>query len=275
MVLAEMFKNSKIVVAHTDDEILWFSSIIDKVDKIIICFLDVLSHPNWTIGRHQSLTEHPFKNITCLKINESEVYNGANWENPVINDTGIEISNNGFSDKKYIENYHKLKENLKIKLTDCSNVFTHNPWGDYGNEEHIQVYRIIKQLQTDLKYNLWFSNYCSNQSFNLMLNYISSYGTDYITLKTNKKIGNQIKQIYQKNDCWTWFQEWVWFNEESFIEDKNNDENRESSNHIFPLNIMKIKLRQNLNPFKRFYRRLKSGILKYNLLAESFIQWNG
>ena len=32
------FKNSVLVVAHPDDEILWFSSIIKDVDKIIIVF---------------------------------------------------------------------------------------------------------------------------------------------------------------------------------------------------------------------------------------------
>jgi len=31
-----MFSNSILVVAHPDGEILWFSSIIDKVDQILM-----------------------------------------------------------------------------------------------------------------------------------------------------------------------------------------------------------------------------------------------
>ena len=31
-------ENSTLVVAHPDDEILWFGSIVNKCKKVIICF---------------------------------------------------------------------------------------------------------------------------------------------------------------------------------------------------------------------------------------------
>lgn len=160
---------SILVAAHPDDEALWFSSILDKVDEVIICFLECDSKPHWGIGRKKSLSEYPMKNISCLGIDESGAFNGANWRNSVITTYGIEISNKDISDEKYIENYNKLKEGLENKLTDCRNVFTHNPWGEYGSEDHIQVYMVVKQLQESMNFDLWFSNYCSNKSFNLML----------------------------------------------------------------------------------------------------------
>ena len=59
-----MLDKSIIVSAHPDDEILWFSSIAEKVDKIVFCFSDCDSHPDWSTGREKSLSEYPIKNIT-------------------------------------------------------------------------------------------------------------------------------------------------------------------------------------------------------------------
>lgn len=236
----DMFKKSILVVSHPDDEVLWFSSILDKVDEVVICYLDVESNPQWTIGRKQSLSEHPMKNISCLGIDESETLNGANWKNPVMTKFGIEISKRGISDKKYKENYYKLKKNFDSKLKNYCNVFTHNPWGEYGNEEHIQIYRAVKELQEQMKFNVWFPNYCSNISFNLMLKYISKSDSDYLTLKTNKILTNHIESIYKKNGCWTWYEDWKWFNEESFMKDRKFEEKTKLCGHIFPLNMIKL-----------------------------------
>ena len=193
----KMLEKSIIVAAHPDDEVLWFSSILDKVDEMIICFLEHKSKPSWSIGRKQSLSEYPKKNISCLGIDASEVAYGADFHNPVITKFGIEISNKNISDKKYKENYHNVKEELGKRLAGCQNVFTHNPWGEYGHEEHIQIYRIIKELQEKMGFNLWFSNYCSNKSFSLIMRYISEFDSEYITLKTNKKLSNNIADIYK------------------------------------------------------------------------------
>jgi LmbE family N-acetylglucosaminyl deacetylase len=238
----KMLEKSIIVSAHPDDEILWFSSIMDKVDEIVFCFLNCKSKPNLGIGRSKSLLEHPIKNISYLDIEESETFNSADWQDPVVTEFGIEISKNGVSDKKYRENYYTLKQHLKKKLDSYLNVFTHNPWGEYGNEEHVQVYRVVKELQGKMKFNLWFSNYCSNSSFNLMLRYISGFDSEYVTLKTNKIIGNYIKNLYKKNNCWTWYDDWEWFNEESFMKDKDKNYTDEirTYGHIFPLNMLKF-----------------------------------
>ena len=251
-----MFERSILVSAHPDDEILWFSSILDKVDEVVICYLDSRSMPDWAGGRKRSLSEHPIKDIRCLGMDESEVFKGANWQNPVITKYGIEIMNRNMPDGKYKENYHILKKHLTGILAEFKNVITHNPWGEYGNEEHIQLYRVIKELQGDMNFNLWFSNYCSNISLNLMLRYISGFDSDYLTLKTNETIGNQAMDIYKKYNCWTWYDDWEWFHEESFMKDRHRGEAVKAYGHIFPLNMVK------------FYHNGEDGKLKepYSLL---------
>lgn len=243
-----MFTKSILIVSHLDDEILWFSSILDKVEKIIFCYLDNKSNPQWTKGRKRSLPDHPLKNISCLKIDELVSCDSANWQKPVLTEFGIKISKKSISDK-YRENYYIIEEKLKDKLIHYNNVFTHNPWGEYGNEDHIQLYRVVKKYQENLKFNLWFSNYCSNKSYPLMLKYISGFISEYVTFNTNKVLSRQIADLYKKNGCWTWFDDWVWFNEESFMKDEDLKVDNKVYGHVFPLNMIKKEF-----PRKGFFR---------------------
>lgn len=259
MTKTEMFEKSIIVTGHPDDEILWFSSILDKVCETILCFSYCKSQPQWGIGRQKSLLEHPVKNISCLGIGESETFNDGNWHKPLITGFGLKIFNkrrNVISAELYKENYYKIKQYLEKKLIGYHNIFTHNPWGEYGHEEHVQIYRVVKELQKEMRFNLWFSNYCSNKSYNLMLNYISGFNSEYVTLEINKILANKIKDLYKKHECWTWYADWEWFNEESFmkdkydhfewleeeshINDKNNPGKEKRYGHFFPINFIKI-----------------------------------
>ena len=43
--ITEILEQSILVVAHPDDEILWFSSIADKIHAIVICFMDYRFDP--------------------------------------------------------------------------------------------------------------------------------------------------------------------------------------------------------------------------------------
>jgi hypothetical protein len=242
----EMFERSVLVVAHPDDEALWFSSILNEVDEVIICFLDCKSKSWLGLGRKNSLAQHPLKNISCLAIEESEACS-ANWRNPELTKIGIAMTRKSnllrrSYNKKYEKNYSKLKEGLGRKLTGYQNVFTHNVWGEYGNAEHIQIYTVIKQLQQTMKFEVWYPNYCSNVSLNLMLKHISGSDSEYVTFETNKELARAIEAVYKNNGCWTWHDGWQGFNEESFKRDRILQYNGEGAGHFFALNIIKLKV---------------------------------
>jgi LmbE family N-acetylglucosaminyl deacetylase len=242
----EIFKKSVLVVAHPDDEVLWFSSILNKVDEIIICFLDCKSKSWLSLGRENSLSKHPMNNIFCLGIEESEACS-ANWGSPKLTKFGIAMTRKSnllkrSYNQKYEKNYHKLKQELERKLAGYHNVFTHNVWGEYGHAEHIQIYTVIKELQPTMKFEMWYSNYCSNVSLNLMLKYISGSDSEYITFETNKELARTIEAVYKNNGCWTWYDGWKWFNEESFKKDRMMMYSGEGAGHLFPLNMIKLKV---------------------------------
>jgi len=236
-----IFVKSILIVAHPDDEALWFSSILDKVDKVVICFLECRSRPDWSIGRKKSLAQHPIKNLSCFDLEESEVFNGSDWNNPVISKYGVEICGRGDSERRYKSNYYKLRNLVERKLDNCQNVIVHNPWGEYGNEEHIQVYRVVKELQDKIHFDIWFPGYFSNKSIKLMSIYVHEIGPKHVTFKANIDLGEYIKDIYTSNQCWTWYDDWKWHHEESFIRDGIGKTEDQKHGYILPLNMVNVK----------------------------------
>jgi hypothetical protein len=201
--------------------------------------------PTRKIKIQRSLSEYPLKNVICFGVGQSSALFGVDWEKLTKTEYGIEISKRNPTEKLYRKNYLKLKEHLINNLAGYHNVFTHNPWGEYGHPEHIQVYKVVKDLQTELKFNLWFSNYCSNLSYGLMLDFFDRcIEPEYVSFKTNNDLINEIKQLYMKNYVWTWYDDWEWFKEETFIKDVSiNTDNGKSKKvpQIVPLNFMSMK----------------------------------
>jgi LmbE family N-acetylglucosaminyl deacetylase len=236
----EFLERSIIVCAHPDDEILWFSSIICIVDRIVVCYLGLKSSLQCTEGRKRSISQYPMKNISCLGIDQSEVFKLADWQNPVITEFGLRIPESSDAAQNYRDNYIRILKQLRGKLHGFRNVFTHNPWGEYGHEEHVQVYTAVKELQREMGFNLWFSNYCSNVSFALMMQSLPSCHWMYLTRKPNKIMSRYIEKLYMVNECWTWFNPWRCFSEEAFIKGRMpGEKNCEIAGHMFPLNMIK------------------------------------
>jgi hypothetical protein len=236
-----LFEDSILVAAHPDDEILWFSSILGRVNGVVICFLEKPSNPLLGIGRREALSKHPCRYISSLNLDEAGVFSSTNWTDPVATPYGLKIRTGSPLAPKYRENFQLLMERLPKRLEGCRNVFSHNPWGEYGNEEHVQLYRALKKLQKGMGFHLWYSNYASNMSLRLMMQQVSGFDSDYVTLPTDKELGQSLKSLYIKHGCWTWYEGWEWFNEESFMEDRDVKEAKEG--HIFPLNMLKFHTR--------------------------------
>ena len=136
-----------LVVAHPDDEILWFNP--EEFDKIYIVFLG-------REGRTTALNEHPLKDkIECFNFPESNYWRDKTKK------------------VEYDKNYSDLVE--RLKEIDAKEVQTHNAYGEYGHSDHILCFNACMEV------------------FNCPVN------------GKNPKLFREIKNIYQKNQCWTWF----------------------------------------------------------------------
>ncbi len=262
----DFLKNSVIVGAHPDDELLWFNSIIRDVDEVIVVFRDFWAQPDIGAKRAAALAAYP-RSISCLDIGEAGAYGCADWSTPITNEFGIalgleanrrevtrlarmSLSKVAAQDRvsiaaasvarAYQSNFWVVYESLKARLRPGMNVFTHNPWGEYGHEEHIQVFRALQRLRGEMGFKLWMSNYCTDRAMPLAMRYFESCPGGYIRLSTDKGFADEIAAVYKKHDCWTWADDWAWFDEECFMEAPDGDSDTAPHRHLFPLNFFTI-----------------------------------
>lgn len=238
----DIFEQSIIIAAHPDDEVLWFSSLLNKVNNVVVCFLEDKRYPWLGVGRRKSLAEYPIKNISCLNMDSIDVFERADWQNPVTTAYGVEIVSENIPNSKehYKNNFNKLKYQLEERLRGYRNIFTHNPWGEYGHEEHVQVYRVVKDLQSQMKFSLWYSNYVSNKSFKLMLSHVERFCFESVAFETNRALTTDATNIYIRNKCWTWFDDWECFKEELFLKERALEEGEERTGRLFPANLIRV-----------------------------------
>ena len=232
-----MNNNYKVIVAHPDDEIIFFSSVLKNASKIIICF-DQTEDLNVNIGRRKLKTQMPLNNFLFLGQVESAVSNSANWKYPEKCLEGIVVGKNKNS---YLQNYLDLKLQLSKIINYGETIYTHNPWGEYGHEEHIQVFRVIMALSTDLNLKIFVNNYVSNKSYPLMT-MEQHLLSDEIHINTpDIDLASTLKKIYQSTSCWTFHDHYTWPKTELFykiITDKNYTKSINLKTSSPPLNVL-------------------------------------
>lgn len=195
-----------IVVAHPDDEILFASSIIEKATKIFVCFSDIPGESSINIrqtkGRKNVQKRYPMDNITFLDLPQASNKNALNinWDKVVENQYGVE---GGRNEKEYKQNFQKLFNILSIELADFKKVYTHNPWGEYGHVEHIQIHRCITKLRKIIGFEMFVFGYLSRDTIKMANLKLRTLGTLSLK-KNNKELFNKIKNLYIDEKCWTW-----------------------------------------------------------------------
>lgn len=210
---------SVLIVAHPDDEILWFSSIIESVDKIIILF-SKSNDGQVSEGRKKisgnNLLPYAHK-VLFLNIDESNSFNKLNWDDPKIDQFGAKISS-----QAYKKNYYKICNLLKDLILPFDVIYTHNPWGEYGHEEHIQIFKSIIDIANLEKQQVCVSGYFSERSYKLMDFYRYCLKDQNIYKNNNRGLCNSVKKIYYDNNAWTWADDYSWPQNECFFRIDNN-----------------------------------------------------
>ncbi len=241
---SDILRNTIIVAAHPDDEILWFSSLLRKVDHVLLCFLDEFSNPEFGAARRAALLDYPLQNMSCLELVSLGLMRPASFVSPTFNQYGIKLIGNDRSLKshreKYNQNYSKLRNRLASILIRYRNVITHNPWGEYGHEEHVQVYRAVKNLQEEIGYDIWIPSYCSNRTMNLVSS--TTYLKDNVVLPTDHSIAAQLMKLYEENGCWTWYKDWCLPAQEAFFKETCTNSSTPVLGAVIPMHVIVMQL---------------------------------
>ena len=193
-----------VVVAHPDDESLWLSSIVASADRVVFCFGDLFERPKMSAARRQAVADLPLAHLVDLKLPESGAGFSVNWTHARPTLAGIEITD-AVARARYEANYPRLVDALRTALAGCGDIYTHNPWGEYGHAEHIQIYRAVSALQAELGYTIWFSNYVGSASrpFAQQLGGLPCWTRRHI-VRPDLAAARRLMRVYRRHGAWTW-----------------------------------------------------------------------
>ena len=243
----DLLERAAIVMAHPDDEVLWASSILARVERILLCYEEIPFQPAISEGRRQALARFPLPNVASLRLAEAPSFGSAAWPDPVETAYGLEVrrgpgSMRGFSEERYRAPFAELKARLRARLAGCRNVITHNPWGEYGHEDHVQVFRAVAALQAEMGFAVWVSCYCSGRSLGLMQRNLGGLGPATPMLATDPELGARLKALYRETACWTWFDDYAWPEQEVFYRWQDGTEGAAAApieGRVYPLNFIR------------------------------------
>jgi LmbE family N-acetylglucosaminyl deacetylase len=212
-------RNACLVVAHPDDEVLWFSAVVSRVARVFICFLGNVHRAGLGRGRGAALDQDPLRDFVCLGLDEADVYDLARWPDPTPSPAGVALpkARDAATRRRYQENFTRLTQELAHRLAGYDTVFTHNPWGEYGHEEHVQVYRAVRQVQGQLGFRLWCSSYAATRSAGLLARCLHGAHVRALTLPTDTDFAQLAAARYREAGVWTWAKDYVWPQQEAFL----------------------------------------------------------
>ena len=206
--------NSALIVAHLDDEIIFASSLVDYVKKIIICFSSNSNEKELTKSRRNLIKNFPNKKFIFLKFEENNALlkklcpETFNRRFILHNEKEINyVKSRLENDQNYKEFKRRLKNRLLLELESVDNVFTHGEWGEYGHFDHINIHNIVREFTLKKNINLYCFGYISEKNFCCLRYYLNNIiPNESLELKTNKKKFKNFKELYIDNNCWTWYE---------------------------------------------------------------------
>lgn len=202
-----------LVVAHPDDEVLWFASILREVGRVIVAFRAYDAMPGLDDRRGMALAALPYGDLRCLDLAEAGSLGLADWSDPALTEFGIALGKADRHDtvtRRYEANYARLSAALRRELAGAADVFTHNPWGEYGHEDHVQVHRAVASLSREMGFRLWTPACCSERTIRLAEGYDCAALPEPAVRPIDQDFAQRIADIYKRNGCWTWRQDWRW-----------------------------------------------------------------
>lgn len=173
-----MKKNTTILIAHPDDEVIFGWPVLKEAKKIICCAND-LTHPRmWGKDRKEALQEIGElvgAEVICLNNNcDFHALSGLTGE---LN--------------RFVSQVNEL-------IANEENIFTHNGWGEYGHVDHILVHTIAKMAGKPI--------FVTNIAVNLGWIPVQPWPLKNLMKECTIDLDfyNSCKAIYQRHRCWTW-----------------------------------------------------------------------
>jgi hypothetical protein len=218
----EILEKLAIVMAHPDDEVLWACSALRAAEKIVLVYGELPCAQRLTAGRRAAMAAFPLPTLDWLELTESGVFDSASW--PEVRETQYGLYPHpalrllqSFDPTRYRALFAEMRDALRPRLTGMRNVIAHGPWGEYGHEDHVQVFRVVASLSAELGFRLWVPAYVAPKSDALMHRNLRFFGRPTPPMPIDAALAEDIAQIYKRTGTWTWFDSYVWPKSERFL----------------------------------------------------------
>jgi hypothetical protein len=204
-------------MAHPDDEILWASSVLRRASRILLCYGAVPGQPAMGTGREAVAARYPLPQARFLGLPEPGSFDRALWPDPEETPHGLRLRAAPTRARRYAAAFPRLVETLRPHLTGARDIVTHNPWGEYGHEDHVQVFRAAEALQAELGFQTWVTGYGAAKAAGLMRRHLARLGDPTPPLATDPVLTEALCALYRETGTWTWYQDYAWPAEERFF----------------------------------------------------------
>ncbi len=215
---SEPFASSALVVAHPDDEVLWFSSVVGRVAKVVLAYGACDALPELGPARRAASTRYPLPSARFLGQAEPCSLDWVDWATASAAPYGMVLNRPGATAAaaRYQASFEALRYDLARELAGITRVFTHNPWGEYGHPDHVQVSTVVRTLAGELGFGVRFSSYIAPRSMRFAAEFLPHLRCDSV-LATDGALAERLQAHYVAHGCWTWHPDYRPPLEEAFL----------------------------------------------------------
>lgn len=222
MATPDILDRLAIVMAHPDDEVLWAGSALRAAERIVLVYGELKCGPVLTEGRRVAMAAFPLPTLDWLEMVEPATFDSASWPHPRETEYGLYPHPalrllSSFDAEAYRAQFGRIRDRLRVSLAGIRNVICHSPWGEYGHEDHVQVFRVVASLAEEMQFKVWVPGYYAPKAEALMHRNLRYFGRPTPRMAIDKGLAEEISQIYKRTNTWTWFDDYVWPDSEWFL----------------------------------------------------------
>jgi len=146
-----------IIVAHPDDEVLWLGAVLPLATRIVAALPGHAIEHELEAARAELHPSYPIGTLEYLPLRSAGVHMQSDWKRRAPIDHGVTLRQSCPTERltHYRTNFDAMLRLLRPYVQSDSPVCTHNPWGEYGHEEHIQVNHAVVQLAQAVGSSVW------------------------------------------------------------------------------------------------------------------------
>ena len=217
-----------IVVAHPDDEVLWLAPLLPRATHVLAAYSVASLDPALTQGRERVRENFPFNTFQFLGLKQAEVYAQSDFLSRVPVEHGVNLMRSCPQDRAehYRSNYQALIAAVDSYLGPHTDIYTHNPWGEYGHEEHIQVNHAMIALAQRHGCSVWaWDGLSSEELLARGVRLKADFYPDSLLIHApsdevpvDLECCKEIRALYQRHRAWTYHDDYLPPNPSRFLQ---------------------------------------------------------